>query len=88
MEAPTFPGLAPVSKKLSELTHEVAGLERAAWELDQICGLLLLNFGDTPQNTYGFRLVRPRTTLEALIFVLHELAARQGQTLAVPPGGA
>lgn len=71
----TFPGLAPVAKKLSELQSEVARLEAAKYELDSIRATLLLNFGQLPER-YGFTISDQGSTQALMLTVLQTLVQR------------
>lgn len=75
----TFPGLAPVSKKVAALQSEVAELEAAKWELEHVRATLMLNFPTAVRGATG------GTTSAMLMAVLESLIQGQG---AAAPGAA
>lgn len=68
-----YPGLAPVAKRLHDMMADLAKLEKSAYELDQIRATLLLNFGSTDKNHYGFRVADSGSTIDILMSVLTQL---------------
>ena len=72
----SFPGLVSVAKRLHEIQSEVAGLEKASYELKQVRATLLLNFGNTSHNRYGFTIEDNSSTVNLLLTVLTELWRR------------
>ncbi len=75
--APSFPGLTPVSKKLTEALSEYAAVEAKAYQVDQMRQTLLMSFGNVSTNTFGFYLVdNQRSTHDLMVAALMQLCKR------------
>lgn len=70
-----FPGLVTLAKKLHEASREAATLEAQAYEVGQIRATLLLNFGDTKHNRYGFSIGDSNDSTHALLMIVLEQLA-------------
>lgn len=79
------PGLTLISQQIQQgaakLVSQVASLEAAGHELSQIRATLLVNFGPTRHNRYGFTVLdSPGESTHSLLFgILQQLTQTRGQ---------